>query len=442
MMLHENSVTSKPLLTNKVLKAELGDMYFKTSIESTKVLSQIKIKIITEDAKFSFDLQKNTENEAEMKVSKDMMIDNTIDNIIDNTIELVSEFMNSSEIEESLSKKNTDTLTYIENNSINHKFKIGVPIIVAIDKYINGNNEIIIYDLDTNNEVKKFITTPESDNIKEIFAVGIFPDNKTIICCGTDKNDNSSIFVWDIENIINVHTHPDHNTISGSDGGNHKITSFAISPSSVSKIYAVGFENGDVCIKSLLCGVSYYYRTMDGPMRNISFSLTGVSLIMDSNHTYTLNTSQFMIFKRLYSSKVIIKSFWVYGSDNIDHVCFLNAHGDVEMYTSDTGTQPLHEDHLSMNNLSISPDRKTLALFNDNIVVIWNDNKIYKRLGFHETHISNVYFTPNKQEIIIQGGKTLLRYIIDDSHSNVMAFDRSFGSEGDGKWLVAVSIND
>lgn len=473
-------MTSKPLLSSKTslmcktLEVVSDDMYFKANIESTKVLSQIQIKIANGDTQISFDLnEKETHNEetndlnekeTHAEETKEELKEETLKLTIAEDTKLFSENIKSvSENEDDeLSSEDGNPTTNIKSTidslkstlGLNNTFKIGDPIIVTIDKYPNGNNEIIIIDLNTNIEIGRFITTPELDKIREIFAVEIFPDNQTIICCGcgtADKNYDPIVFVWNIPDIINSDAHPEHRTYKLN--FNSKISSFAICPSifDTKYMYAVGFENGVVCLTSLVDNAtSCHFKAGTDLVRNISFSVCGNWLITDSYYTNVWNiiidacnqNNVRCIVVRILGSSVIKRSLL---SSDKDYVYYLDTGGDIGLCTPDGTGRLLYSicyDRSRMSGLSISLDRKTLASFNDDTIVIWENKKehkkldVYKKLDFAKTDISNVFFTPNKREIIIQGASKLLRYEIDDPRFNVKTFNRSFGS-----WLVAVSGN-
>src|SRR5579872_1219049 len=136
--------TNKDLLINKTLEATVSESYFKTSIESTKSLSQIQISITTKDidgeiTKASFTFDENEDKYNDKKVILDD--ENHVKLLVENDkLKVINEATTINEI-----NKMTLNEPPKENNKIVKTFTIGDPIFAV---YIH--KRIIVYDLATN----------------------------------------------------------------------------------------------------------------------------------------------------------------------------------------------------------------------------------------------------------------------------------------------------
>ena len=112
-------------------------------------------------------------------------------------------------------------------------------------------------------------------------------------------------------------------------------------------------------------------------------------------------------------SAFFIKKSLLIANPKYEYIYCLNTLGNIEKWKNDT-IKTIHNYHKQIIGLSISADRKTMAAFSNNIVIMWRRDGIQQYFDFSNTFekpISNVFFTPNDQEIIIQG-ENLFRYNI------------------------------
>src|SRR5579872_948814 len=145
-------MTSEIPVTNKTLEVVLENAGFRTNIKSTKALSQIQIKITTENTEVSFDFnEKDIKEDISSKSSMITLEDTKIDeeeklfsedkNLLSNNKTLSDNDISSGDEKSISNNDNKDVLTNIGSpfdakipfNS-RTTFKIGDPIIVTISR--------------------------------------------------------------------------------------------------------------------------------------------------------------------------------------------------------------------------------------------------------------------------------------------------------------------
>lgn len=233
-----------------------------------------------------------------------------------------------------------------------------------------------------------------------------------------------SIIAWNIKDIIHCsppRNQTEHNFDNHYDWKN-KVTAFAISPAITNeKIYAVGFQNGDICLTSLSDNASrHFVKVGIESVKNISFSADGNRFITDSDHTYIFTTcyqydDDGNANVNVYSQNMILKTDSVMKKSVLllDHTLCLNKLGTIERYKNDI-VKSIHNYHEPMIGLSTSADRSTVLVFSHNTIIVWCRDGAQRNFNFSGTFeepISNVFITSDDHEIIIQA-KNLFRFNI------------------------------
>jgi len=258
------------------------------------------------------------------------------------------------------------------------KFVVGDPIIAIYD-----NNEIVVRSLETNKEIRKIT------NLNDIFAIGISPDNQSIIYC----QNSGSFAIYNLNDrcISAIY-------VSSSSA---KPTSFTVSPKNHISIMAIGYNNG--CI-GLICGSSA--RTAiagNTPITHLSFSPDGKYLFAESDCVYVLDThSNLALVNKINYQGIhrvmLSNSKKIYGLDRHNSVIRCDSE-NFEIHASEQigGT--------IKRGFAISSDENFIAICDEYGVIIRRKN-LFGNYCIHgnycDSNIIDVFCAPNQELIVVK----------------------------------------